>query len=72
MELNSGNFLKDLKRTFVRLPSPGPSSIILKFFGLPNNSQEATIQTAIISENNCEIFGEVMKSPFFPNGNCEQ
>ena len=68
IELNSGNCLKDLNKIFVKLPSPGPSSTILKFFGFPNDSQQEIIQIAIISENKFVIFGEVMKSPFSPKG----
>ena len=52
----------------VKLPSPGPNSIILKFFGFPNVSQQEIIQIAIISENKFEIVGAVMKSPFLPKG----
>ena len=70
-ELNSGNFLKDLNKIFIKLPSPGPSSTTLKFFGLPNDSQQVIIQIAIISENKLETFGEVIKSPFLPKGICE-
>ena len=70
-ELNLGKFLNEFKRIFVKLPSPGPSSIILKYFGFPNNSQVAISQIAIISENKMEIFGDVMKSPLSPNGNLE-
>ena len=55
-------------RVFDKLPSPGPSSIILKFLGLPKNSQVEIIQTAIISENKIDIFGAVIKSPFSPKG----
>ena len=55
---------------FAKLPSPGPSSTILKFFGFPNVSQEDIIQIAIISEKILEIFGEVIKSPRFPKGVC--
>ena len=42
IELNSGNFLKDFKSMLAKLPSPGPSSTILKFFGFPNVSLEQT------------------------------
>ena len=55
---------------FVKLPSPGPNSTILKFFGFPNDSQQEIIQMAIISENKFEIFGDVIKSPLPPKGNC--
>ena len=44
------------------------NSLILKFLGFPNDSQQAIIQIEIISENKLEIFGEVIKSPFCPNG----
>ena len=37
---------------------------MLKFFGFPNDSQQATIQIAIISENKLEIFGEVINYLF--------
>ena len=40
-----------LEELFVKLPSPGPSSTILKFFGLPNRFPAEIIQIAIISEN---------------------
>ena len=46
--LKSGNFLNTLKRIFVKLPSPEPSSIILKFFGFPRTFQVDNIQIAIV------------------------
>ena len=71
IELNFGNLSNDFKRILVKVPSPGPNSTILKLFGLPNNSQVEIIQIAIASENKKEIFGEVTKSPLFPNGNLD-
>ena len=52
--------MKVFIKIFVKLPSPGPSSIILKFLGFPKNSQVEINQTAIISENKLEIYGEGM------------
>ena len=49
----------------------GVASYRLNFFGLPKDSQLATIHIAIISENKSEIFGEVIKSPLLPKGVCE-
>ena len=66
---NSGNLLNTFNRIFVKLPSPGPSSIMLKFLGLPKECHAEIIQIAIISENKFDIFGAVIKSPFFPKGN---
>ena len=66
--LNLGNFLDTVKSASVKVPSPGPSSIILIFLGFPKISQADTNQTEIISENKLEIFGDVMKSPFWPKG----
>ena len=71
IELNFGNFLNDLRRILVRVPSPGPNSTIVKLFGFPNNSHVEIIQIAIASENKKEILGEVTKSPLFPNGNLD-
>ena len=68
IELNSGNFLKDSTKTLDKLPSPGPNSTMLKLLGFPNNSQQVTIQIAIISENIFEILGAVTKSPVLPKG----
>ena len=51
-------------KTLARLPSPGPSSTKLKFFGFPNFSHVETIHIPIISENKLEIVGAVTKSPF--------
>ena len=42
--------------------------ILLNFLGHLRFSQKETIHIAIISENSTEIFGEVIKSPFFPKG----
>ena len=56
----------------MRLPSPGPSSTILKIFGFFRFSHVEIIQIAIISENRFEIFGAVIKSPCFPKGIFEQ
>ena len=50
------------------MPSPGPSSIILNFFGFPKISQAEIIQIAIISENKFDTLGAVIKSPFLPKG----
>jgi len=50
------------------LPSPGPSSTKLIFFGFPSFSQVETIQIPIISEKISDIFGAVTKSHFFPKG----
>ena len=55
-------------RIFAKVPSPGPSSTILKCFGFPNDSQVEIIQIAIISEKIFKILGEVIKSPFLPKG----
>ena len=66
--LSVGNFLKVSTKTFERLPSPGPSSTKLKFFGLPNFSHDETIHIPIISENKLEIVGAVTKSPLLPKG----
>ena len=43
-------------------------SITLKFLGLPKVCHAEIIQIAIISENKFDIFGAVIKSPFFPKG----
>ena len=57
-----------LSKVLHKLPSPGPSSIKLKFFGFCWLSQKATVQIAIISPNKIDTSGEVMKSPETPNG----
>jgi hypothetical protein len=67
-ELNLGNFFEISKSIFIRLPSPGPSSTILIFSGLPNFSHVEIIQIDISSEKILEIVGAVIKSPFLPNG----
>ena len=63
-----GNFLNTLIILKHIFPEPGPSSTILKSFGLPKCSQSEITQTAIISLNKNEISGAVIKSPFFPIG----
>ena len=63
-----GNFLKLSIIIFIISPLPAPNSIKLNFLGEPRLSQKLIAQIAIISENNLEIFGAVVKSPFFPNG----
>ena len=51
--------------TFIISPFPAPNSIKLNFLGQSRFSQNEIIQIAIISENNIDIFGAVIKSPFF-------
>ena len=53
---------------FIISPFPAPNSTKLKFLGDPEFCQKLRIQIAIISENNLEIFGAVVKSPFSPKG----
>ena len=66
--LNIGNFSNVLIKIFVKLPSPGPSSTMINYLGLPKVSQVDTNHIAIISENKFDIPGAVKKSPFFPKG----
>ena len=66
--LSSGKFFIVLIKTFVKLPSPGPSSTKLKLLGFPNFSQQDISQIVTISENKLDIVGAVIKSPFFPKG----
>ena len=66
--LNIGNLSKVLTKTFIISPLPAPNSIKLNSLGQPRFCQNETTQIAIISENNIDIFGEVMKSPFLPKG----
>ena len=66
--LNFGNFLKVLINVFIISPLPAPNSIKLNLFGHFKFSQKEIIQIAIISENNIDIFGDVIKSPFAPKG----
>ena len=65
---NFGNFLKVLINVFIISPLPAPNSIKLNLFGHFKFSQKEIIQIAIISENNIDIFGDVIKSPFAPKG----
>ena len=65
---NSAKFFKVLIITLVKLPSPGPSSTKLNTLGLPIFSQAEINHMPIISENRFEIVGDVIKSPFLPNG----
>ena len=59
---------KVLTKISLKSAFPGPSSTILIFFGLFKLSQKLINQMTIISQNIFEIFGAVIKSPFFPNG----
>ena len=45
-----------------------PILIRLNFLGQPSFSQNEITQIAIISENNMDIFGAVIKSPLLPKG----
>ena len=58
--MNFGNFLKVLMRFFARVPSPGPSSIILKYFGSPKFFHVEINQIAITSQNKRETLGAVI------------
>ena len=64
----TGKFWKVSIRSFIISPLPAPSSIKLNFLGHPKFSQKLIVQIASISENNIDIFGAVIKSPFSPNG----
>ena len=66
--MNSGNFFEIFKSILIRLPSPGPSSTILIFFGFPNFSHVEIIQIEINSEKRFDIVGAVTKSPLSPKG----
>ena len=44
-----------MSKIFVKLPSPGPSSTILNFCGLPKVFQAVTSHIPIISENKLDI-----------------
>jgi len=61
---NDGNFLKLYIRIFIIAAFPAPSSIKLNSFGEPILFQKLTTHIAIISENNLDILGAVIKSPF--------
>ena len=60
--------MKTFNKTLVRFPSPGPSSTILNFLGLPNVFQVEINHIPTISQNKFEIPGAVIKSPEVPNG----
>ena len=47
-------------RFFARVPSPGPSSVILKYFGSPKFFHAEINQIAITSENKRETLGAVI------------
>ena len=49
-------------------PLPAPNSIKLNFLGQFSFSQNEITQIAIISENNIDILGAVMKSPPLAKG----
>ena len=66
--LKLGKLLKVLINIFIISPLPAPNSIKLNFLGHLRFSQNEMTHMAIISENKIEIFGAVIKSPFFPKG----
>ena len=61
-----GNFLK-LSTRISSFHCSAPSSNKLKFLG-SKFRQKLISHIAIIPENNLDMFGAVIKSPFFPKG----
>ena len=66
--LNIGNLLNVRTNILIISPFPAPNSIKLNCLGRSSFSQNEINQIAIISENNIDMFGAVIKSPLLPKG----